>query len=89
MVRSMKKFIIVLMVFVVGAIMFGAGWNLNHHKEYSIEKQTKEIALRGEKINQLEDSIMKLNEKVEKYHSLFRWLSNADSAEVEKVIDEL
>ena len=76
----MKKFIFGIIVVVIGAMLFGAGWNLNHNKERGFDNYQKELADRAKKIDELEDSISKLNTRLELYEQLVGWFQAEDSA---------
>ena len=76
----MKKFIFGIIVFVIGAMLFGAGWNLNHNKERGFDNYQKELADRGTKIEELEDSISKLNNRLEIHEQLMKLFQEEDSA---------
>ena len=77
----MKKFIFGIIVLVIGAMLFGAGWNLNHNKERGFDNYQKELADRAKKIDELEDSISKLNDRLELHEQLVGWFQAEDSAE--------
>ena len=66
----MKKFIFSVMLVVIGAMLFGAGWNLNHNKDRGFDDFREELSSRASKIEELEDSIKRLNAKVELYEQL-------------------
>ena len=66
----MRKFIFSVILLVIGAMLFGAGWNLNHNKESGFDEFREELSSRAFKIEELEDSIKRLNAKVELYEQL-------------------
>jgi len=66
----MRKFIFSVILLVIGAMLFGAGWNLNHNKESGFDEFREELSSRASKIEELEDSIKRLNAKVELYEQL-------------------
>ena len=66
----MRKFIFCVILLVIGAMLFGAGWNLNHNKESGFDEFREELSSRASKIEELEDSIKRLNAKVELYEQL-------------------
>ena len=75
----MKKFIFGIIVLVIGAMLFGAGWNLNHNKERRFDNYQKELADRTKKIDELEDSISKLNNRLEIHEQLMKLFQEEDS----------
>ena len=84
----MKKFIFVVIALVIGAMLFGAGWNLNRNQEHGFGDYRKELAARGAKIEKLEDSIARLNNRLESYEMLREWFLTADSEEVDRTFRE-
>ena len=66
----MRKFIFSVILLVIGAMLFGAGWNLNHNKDSGFDEFREELSNRASKIEELEDSIKRLNAKVELYEQL-------------------
>jgi hypothetical protein len=66
----MRKFIFCVILLVIGAMLFGAGWNLNHNKESGFDEFREELSSRASKIEELEDSIKRLNAKVGLYEQL-------------------
>ena len=66
----MRKFIFSVILLVIGAMLFGAGWNLNHNKDSGFDEFREELSSRASKIEELEDSIKRLNAKVELYEQL-------------------
>ena len=66
----MRKFIFSVILLVIGAMLFGAGWNLNHNKESGFDEFREELSSRTSKIEELEDSIKRLNAKVGLYEQL-------------------
>ena len=66
----MRKFIFSVILLVIGAMIFGAGWNLNHNKDSGFDEFREELSSRASKIEELEDSIKRLNAKVELYEQL-------------------
>ena len=87
--NRMRKFIFAIIVLVIGAMLFGAGWNLNRNQEHGFGDYRKELACRGVKIEKLEDSIAKLNCRLKSYEQLRDWFLAADSDEVDRAIREL
>ena len=60
-------------------MLFGAGWNLNHNKERRFDNYQKELADRAKKIDELEDSISKLNNRLEIHEQLMKLFQEEDS----------
>ena len=75
----MKKFVFGIIVLVIGAMLFGAGWNLNRNIEHGFDNYQKELADRAKKIDELEDSISKLNNRLEIHEQLMKLFQEEDS----------
>ena len=86
---SMKKFIFVIIAFVICLIAVGTFWNLDTRKEHGYGKYQKELAKKTAKINELEDSIRIMRAKLEVYEQAVKWLRNADSDELQRGIEEI
>ena len=74
----MKKFIFSVMLVVIGAMLFGAGWNLNHNKDRGFDDFREELSSRASRIETLEDSVEKLNAKIELYEQMMEWFHTKD-----------
>ena len=85
----MRKFIFCVMLVMIGAMLFGAGWNFNHNKDSRFDDSREELSSRASKIEMLEDSIEKLNAKVELYEQLMEWFHTKDSEHFETAIHQL
>ena len=83
---SMKKFIFVIIALVICMIMLGTFWNLDTRKEHGFDKNQKELAKRDQKIAELEDSIRKMQARIDFYDEAVRWLIGADEDELERCI---
>ena len=85
----MKKFIFSVILLMIGAMLFGAGWNLNHNKDSRFDDFRKELSSRASRIETLEDSVEKLNAKVVLYEQLTEWFHTKDSEHFETAIHQL
>ena len=83
---SMKKFIFVIIALVICLITVGTFWNLDTRKEHGFDKNQKELAKRDQKIAELEDSIRKMQAKIEFYDEVVNWLRGVDEEELERGI---
>ena len=83
---SMKKFIFVIIALVICVITVGTFWNLDARKEHGSDKNQKELAKRDQKIAELEDSIRKMQAKIEFYDEVVNWIRGVDEEELERGI---
>ena len=82
----MKKFIFVIIALVICLIAVGTFWNLDSRKEHGFDKNQKELAKRDQKIAELEDSIRKMQAKIEFYDEVVNWIRGVDEEELERGI---
>ena len=82
----MKKFIFVIIALVICLVMVGTFWNLDTRKEHGFDKNQKELAKRDQKIEELEDSIRKMQAKIEFYDEVVNWIRGVDEEELERGI---
>ena len=66
--------------------MVGTFWNLDTRKEHGFDKNQKELAKRDQKIAELEDSIRKMQAKIEFYDEVVNWIRGVDEEELERGI---
>ena len=82
----MKKFMLGLAVLLIGGMGLSFVWDSNTHKVHQIEKYQKDMADRDDKIKGLEDSIIKLNGRIEMYDATWDYLSGIDSFTIDGAI---
>ena len=82
----MKKFIFVIIVLVICLITVGTFWNLDTRKEHGFDKNQKELAKRDQKIAELEDSIRKMQARIDFYDEVVNWIRGVDEEELERGI---
>ena len=82
----MKKFIFVIIALVICLIAVGTFWNLDTRKEHGYGKYQKELAKKTAKINELEDSIRRMQAKIDFYDEAVNWLRGVDDEELERAI---
>ena len=83
---SMKKFMFVIIAWVICLITVGTFWNLDARKEHGFDKNQKELVKRDQKIAELEDSIRKMQAKIEFYDEVVNWIRGVDEEELERGI---
>ena len=82
----MKKFIFVIIAFVICLIAVGTLWNQDVRKEQGCGKYQNELAKKTAKINELEDSIRNMQAKIDFYDEAVNWLRGVDDEELERAI---
>jgi hypothetical protein len=82
----MKKFIFVIIALVICLVMVGTFWNLDTRKEHGFDKNQKELAKRDQKIAELEDSIRKMQARIDFYDEVVNWIRGVDEEELERGI---
>jgi len=81
----MKRFLLGIVAVIVLLMIVGAFWDFDVQKDKQLAKYQKEIADRNMKIQELDDSIRILSDRVEIYEITFDALREVDSATVDKV----
>lgn len=82
----MKRFIFGIIAFVICLMVVGAFWNLDSRKEHGDDHYQKELAKREQRIKELEDSIRRMQARIDFYDEAVRWLIGADEDELERCI---
>ena len=82
----MKKFIFIIIALVTCLIAVGTLWNQDVRKEQGCGKYQDELAKKTAKINELEDSIRRMQARIDFYDEAVRWLIGADEEELERGI---
>lgn len=82
----MKNFTIGLFMLLIVGMGISNLWDSNTYKEHQIEKFQKEMAERDDKIRGLEDSIVKLNGRIEFDDAAWDYLRGIDSITIDGAI---
>ena len=82
----MKKFIFIIIAFVICLVAVGTFWNQDVRKEQGCGKYQDELAKRTAKINELEDSIRNMQAKIDFYDEAVNWLRGVDDEELDRAI---
>ena len=85
----MKKFIFVIIAFVICLIAVGTLWNQDVRKEQGCGKYQDELAKKTAKINELEDSIRNMQAKLDFYKEAVKWVMDADEEDLDRVIKQV
>ena len=86
---SMKKFIFVIIAFVICLIAVGTLRNQDVRKEQGCGKYQDELAKKTAKINELEDSIRHMQTRLDFYKEAIKWVMDTDEEEVVRVIKQV
>ena len=78
--------VIVLMAVI---IILGISWGKLFKRGYTQDEYGEELAMRDQKIEQLEDSIRIMRAKLELYDKAVKWFRNADADELQKGIEQI
>ena len=78
--------IIIVMVMV---LILGIAWGKLFKQGYAQDEFGQELAKRDQRIEQLEDSIRKMQLKLEVYDKAVKWFRNADSEELQRGIEQI
>lgn len=80
----MKRVIFCFVAAIVALSIGGAFWDRSHEKEREIESYQKKLAKQNAQIEELEDSIGRLNDKVDILQATLEILRIIDSTKVEE-----
>ena len=85
----MKKFIFVIIALVICLIAVGTFWNQDVRKEQGCGKYQDELAKKTAKINELEDSIRRMQARLDFYKEAVKWVMDADEEDLDRVIKQV
>lgn len=70
-------------------IILGISWGKLFKRGYTQDEYGEELAMRDQKIEQLEDSIRIMRAKLELYDKAVKWFRNADADELQRGIEQI
>lgn len=82
----MKKFTFCIVAMMVAFIYMGAFWNRYVKYEHKVKEYHKEMVNREMRIDTLEDSIMRLIDKLEIYETTWEVINGKDSTTLKMII---
>ena len=85
----MKKFIFIIIAFVICLVAVGTFWNQDVRKEQGCGKYQDELAKKTAKINELEDSIRRMQARLDFYKEAVKWVMDADEEDLDRVIKQV
>lgn len=85
----MKKLMLGVIILMAVIIILGISWGKLFKRGYSRDEYGVELAIRDQKIEQLEDSIRIMRAKLELYDKAVKWFRNADADELQRGIEQI
>jgi hypothetical protein len=85
----MKKLMLGVIVLMAVIIILGISWGKLFKRGYTQDEYGEELAMRDQKIEQLEDSIRIMRAKLELYDKAVKWFRNADADELQRGIEQI
>ena len=70
-------------------LVLGLSWGKLFKRGYTQDEYGEELAMRDQKIEQLEDSIRIMRAKLELYDKAVKWFRNADADELQRGIEQI
>ena len=85
----MKRVLLEIIIIMTFVLILGLSWGKLFKREYSQDEYGAELTKRDQKIEELEDSIQKMNIKLKMYDKAVKWFRNADSDELQRGIKQI
>lgn len=85
----MNKLLTGTIVLMAIILILGISWGKLFKRGYSQDEYGVELAKRDQRIEELEDSIRKMQLKLDLYVQAVKWFRNADSDELQRGIEEI
>ena len=85
----MKKVLTGTIALMAIVLVLGVSWGKLFKRGYTQDEYGIELAMRDQKIEQLEDSIRIMRAKLEFYDKAVKWFRNADADELQKGIEKI
>ena len=70
-------------------IVLGISWGKLFKRGYTQDEYGQELTMRDQRIEELEDSIMKMQLKLDVYDKAVKWFREADSDELQRGIEQI
>lgn len=84
-----RKIMLGVIIVLVVILVLGLSWGKLFKKGYTQDEYGEELAIRDQRIEQLEDSIRIMRTKLELYDKAVKWFRNADADELQKGIEQI
>lgn len=85
----MKKLMSGVIILLAIILVIGISWGKLFKRGYTQDEFGVELAMRDQRIGELEDSIRKMQLKLEVYDKAVKWFRNADSEELQRGIEQI
>ena len=85
----MRKVLVCIVFVMIVILVLGVVWGRLFKRGYTQDEYGEELAMRDQRIEELEDSIMKMRLKLKMYDEAVKWFRNADSEELQRGIEEI
>ncbi len=85
----MKNYLIGVIIVLLLALVLGISWGKLFKRGYTQDEFGVELAMRDQRIGELEDSIRKMQLKLEVYDKAVKWFRNADPEELQRGIEQI
>lgn len=85
----MKKILLGVIIIMAVLLVLGLSWGKLFKRGYTQDEYGEELAMRDQKIEQLEDSIRIMRAKLELYDKAVKWFRNADADELQRGIEQI
>lgn len=85
----MNKLLTGTIVLMAIILILGISWGKLFKRGYSQDEYGVELVKRDQRIEELEDSIRKMQLKLDLYDQAVKWFRNADSDELQRGIEEI
>ena len=85
----MKKVLFGCIIVMAVILTIGISWGNLFKRGYTQDGYGQELTMRDQRIEELEDSIMKMQLKLDVYDKAVKWFREADSDELQRGIEQI
>ena len=85
----MRKVLVCIIFVMIVILVLGVVWGRVFKRGYTQDEYGVELAMRDQKIEDLEDSIKKMQQKLDMYDDAVKWFRNANPEELQRGIEEI
>ena len=85
----MRKVLVCIVFVMIVILVLGVVWGRLFKRGYTQDEYGIELAMRDQKIEELEDSIKKMRLKLETYDEAVKWFRNANPEELQRGIEQI
>ena len=85
----MKRLMLGIIIVMSLVLILGISWGKLFKQGYTLDEYGQELAKRDQRIEQLEDSIRKMQLKLDVYDQAVKWFRNADFEELQRGIEQI